>query len=282
MKNIFWGRKVALGTMHKKETVIVPILEKKLGVQVVVPPNFNTDVFGTFSCEVPRVVNQLQAARNKAKAVIESSGLNIAVASEGSFDIDPHMPFLTLNTEIVVLIDTIHELEIVGISRTHNVHAYSETVSSHDEAVKLALSWDFPINGIIVKSHKNSSKVYKDINSIDEFSVLIKKMLNNPFCSSLHLETDMRAHKNSIRMKNIEAATEDLVHKCLDCCPRCDTPGFVVTSVTNGLPCNQCGALVEMIRSSMSTCSHCSYTAEKFSSQYDKGADPQNCEVCNP
>jgi len=40
---------VVLGTMHGKEQVIGPILTQELGVEVIVPIDFNTDQWGTFT-----------------------------------------------------------------------------------------------------------------------------------------------------------------------------------------------------------------------------------------
>ncbi len=43
---LFAGRTLVLATMHSKEQVMAPLLQQYLGVQVVVPAHFNTDLFG--------------------------------------------------------------------------------------------------------------------------------------------------------------------------------------------------------------------------------------------
>ncbi len=42
-KDYFKGRILVLATKHEKEKVMANILEKELGVQVVVPADFDTD-----------------------------------------------------------------------------------------------------------------------------------------------------------------------------------------------------------------------------------------------
>lgn len=50
--NMFKGRTLVIATMHKKEQVISPILEKQLGVYCKTTTNLNTDNFGTFTGEL--------------------------------------------------------------------------------------------------------------------------------------------------------------------------------------------------------------------------------------
>lgn len=59
---IFHGRTVVLATMHGKEKVMAPILEKELGVKVILPQNFDSDQFGTLTGDKARTGNQLEAA----------------------------------------------------------------------------------------------------------------------------------------------------------------------------------------------------------------------------
>ena len=65
VRSLFENRRVLLATMHKKETAIAPILEPGLGVKVVVPKDFDTDQFGTFTRNIKRLGNQIETARAK-------------------------------------------------------------------------------------------------------------------------------------------------------------------------------------------------------------------------
>ncbi len=141
------NRSCVLATMHSKERVISPILAEKLGIQPIVPTGFNTDRFGTFTRDIKRVGNQLEAARKKAQAAMEHTGLDLALASEGSFGSHPSIPFIPSNLEIVLLLDKKNGLEIVGHHRTSGIQVYGQEVSTADEALSVAQTWGFPDQG---------------------------------------------------------------------------------------------------------------------------------------
>ena len=50
-------RTAVLATMHQKERVMAPVLERELGVNILVPAELDTDTFGTFTREVKRLGN---------------------------------------------------------------------------------------------------------------------------------------------------------------------------------------------------------------------------------
>ena len=47
-----------LATMHRKDRVIVPLLEHALGLEIRVPRDFDTNRFDTFTREVERTGSQ--------------------------------------------------------------------------------------------------------------------------------------------------------------------------------------------------------------------------------
>jgi hypothetical protein len=47
--DIFRNRRLIIATKHKKEAVVAPLLQEKLGVRCFVDDEFDTDAFGTFS-----------------------------------------------------------------------------------------------------------------------------------------------------------------------------------------------------------------------------------------
>ncbi|MEG4323680.1 MULTISPECIES: DUF6671 family protein, partial [unclassified Microcoleus] len=97
------NRTAVLATMHHKERVMAPILERELGVRISVPRELDTDAFGTFTREVKRLGTQIEAARQKAEKALEVAGETLAFASEGTFGPHPMMPYLPANREIVIL-----------------------------------------------------------------------------------------------------------------------------------------------------------------------------------
>ncbi len=81
----FKNRSVIIATKHRKEAAIAQVLEAQLGVKTVVPEQFDTDQFGTFSGEVERKDDPITTARVKCMKALELFGGDLVVASEGVF-----------------------------------------------------------------------------------------------------------------------------------------------------------------------------------------------------
>ena len=96
-------RTAVLATMHQKERVMAPVLEREFGVNILVPAELDTDTFGTFTKEVKHLGTQIEAARHKAQKALEIVGETLAFASKGTFGPHPMMPYLPANREIVIL-----------------------------------------------------------------------------------------------------------------------------------------------------------------------------------
>jgi len=208
---LFKNRKIAFGTMHKKDELLREIIEKELGL-FVVNPKINTDKFGTFTNEIKRKNDQIKTAKIKAEKAISETGLDIAIANEGSFGPHPKIPFIPGNLEYFYLVDKKHNLEFEGYSFTHKTNYNESYVSSAKEAKELAFKWGFPEHGIIVKRKRNSKFfVYKNIENEKDLEKYVNKILSLPFHRKAFIETDMRAHKNPTRQENIKLAFSNLV-----------------------------------------------------------------------
>lgn len=270
-----------LATMHGKERVIAPIMRKAFGMSVTVPPNFNTDTFGTFTRTVPRAGTQLKAARAKARAALTATGATLALASEGSFGVHPALPFVPSNLEIVLLLDTLHNLEIVGHFRSGSPSAGGATVRSVEELRATAEAWGFPEYGVIVRASESSRRhLHTELITWSALETTAQTLFKKMFVRSLWIERDLRAHRNPQRMKHIAAAAEDLVQNCLHVCPQCSAPGFVVHTTHPGLPCTQCGQPTERIQTLERRCQRCHHS--HLESVEQKSADPADCGYCNP
>jgi len=278
-----WKKRTGvLATMHNKERVISAQLKQELGIVVIVPDDFNTDRFGTFTREIQRTGNQLEAARKKALAAMELTGFDLGVASEGSFGSHPSIPFLSSNLEIVVLIDKRHNLEIVGHYRSSDVSVRGQEVKTPEEAIRIAHSWGFPEQGVIVRlSERSKRHIYKEIRTTDQLKEVSTYLLSKWFVKSIFLETDMRAHRCPGRMKSIEMATLDLIKNCKSVCPKCHTPGFVITDIVKGLLCSHCNLPTDLVKETVSCCKKCTY--KENNPVTDKiYAEPGDCQWCNP
>lgn len=269
--------------MHKKEMVMIPLFEKHLGVEIVVPSRFDSDKFGTFTREIKRAGNQLEAARAKAHAAMLSEGVDLAVASEGSFGAHPSIPFVQSNFELVLFVDKKNGREIRGHYRTPKTNMDGQYVATIEEALKFARAIGFPEHGIIIrKSEHGRSGIHKNIQTEKELIETASKMLTGLFTKRIFVETDMRAHRNPTRMEAIKNATEDLIKNIKSLCPKCQAPGFVVVEYEKGLKCSLCGMSTDLLLNDIYQCGVCNYAEKKLVNKYGKTADPQYCGYCNP
>lgn len=285
MQNIslFKGRKLVIATMHEKERVIAPLLEKHLGVEVVVPKQFDSDKFGTFTREIKRAGNQLEAARAKAHAAMASEGVDLGVSSEGSFGAYPSIPFVQSNFELVLFIDKKNGREIRGHHQTPETNMSGQYVTTAEEALKFARASGFPKHGVIVRKSENGrSGIYKNIGTEEALIETASKMLAGLFTKRIFVETDMRAHRNPTRMRAIKKATEDLVKNIFSLCPKCQAPGFVVIDFEKGLRCSLCDIPTDLPLNDIYHCDACNHREKKVVTKYGKTADPQYCGYCNP
>ncbi len=287
-QNYFAGRTAILATMHQKQEVIAPLLQGSLGLAVTVPDGFNTDQFGTFTRDIARVGSQLDAARAKAEAALAFLGqpgaetgsamvADLAIASEGSFAPHPLIPFVAANTELVLLVDRRHHLEIYGTHTTPKTNYAQQTITTWSEAAAFAQRALFPSHGLVIQA---AGHIIKGIHSPQVLQETVTQLLSTS--STVQLETDMRAMHNPTRMQAIAAATEDLIQKLQSQCPQCHTPGFTITEHISGLICGGCGRPTQFAQAALYTCHRCHHEAKIPYPDGQVMADPMYCDYCNP
>jgi len=280
---LYKGQKLVIATMHGKERAIAPLLKKHLGVQIVVPKQFNSDKFGTFTREIKRAGNQLEAARAKAYAAMASEGVDLGVSSEGSFGSHPSIPFIQSNLELVLFIDKKNGHEIRGHYRTSETNISGQYVATVEQALNFAKKVGFPEHGVIVrKSEKGHSKINKKIQTEKALIDTVSEMLSGIFTRRVFVESDMRAHRNPTRMKAIEKATADLIKNITSLCPSCQAPGFVVVDFEKGLRCSRCNIPTDLPLNDIYQCGTCNYKEKRPVLKHGKSANPQYCGYCNP
>ena len=287
MKNqeLFNNRVAILATMHQKQQAIAPLLEPELGIKVVVPTDFNTDVFGTFTREIERPGTQIAAAKLKATKALELTGEKLAIASEGSFAPHPYLPYIYSNREIVILIDRENDLEIIGEEFSLETNFNHQVAEEIQQAYDFARKSGFPEHGLVISYRqivKDSSEIIKGITTKEKLIEAWNWALHNSPDGKVYLETDMRAHYNPTRMKNISKATANLLSKIKNHCPQCHIPGFDITQRIKGLPCGMCGMPTSLVNSVIYQCQKCSYSQEKLFPDGREFADPGQCMYCNP
>ncbi|MCL5113298.1 MAG: hypothetical protein M1554_02340 [Patescibacteria group bacterium] len=280
IKSYFKNRTAVIANKHGKERVIAPILEKALGLKIIVPEEIDTDQFGTFTLDIPRKGSQLEVARNKALEGIRLTGLDIGIASEGTFS-----PYGLTNadTEIVLLYDLKNNWEFVGGSKSLLTNIAETYVNTVNEALLFAKQVGFPKHGLVVRKNKNDTKyMKKGITNKAELKETVGKILQLPFNNKAFLETDMRAHLNPTRMDVIQAATLDLVQTIKRRCMECGTPGMQYIRSNPGLVCSSCGLKTDNTLSITYECQSCQATKDELYPYGIKVCDPANCQWCNP
>ncbi|MBD2453208.1 hypothetical protein H6G80_03845 [Nostoc sp. FACHB-87] len=285
IQQLFSNRVGIIATMHHKEKVIAPLLEQELNLKTIVPSNFNTDDFGTFTREIKRPGTQIAAAKLKAETALKLTGETIAISSEGSFVPHPMVPYIYSNREVVLLLDKENELEIIGEEFSIETNFNHQIVASLQEAEHFAKKIGFPEHGLVVSwedKANNCREIVKGIITAAKLQETITIALNNSVNSQVNLETDMRALYNPTRMNNIEKATLNLLTKIKSLCPQCSAPGFAITEKIAGLPCEMCSMPTSLTLSVIYQCQKCGFKQEKLFPHGQEFADPAQCMYCNP
>lgn len=280
MHPFYYNKTAALLTKHGKESVISSALKDSVGLDIVHIDSYDTDLFGTFTAEIERHGNQLDAAIAKARKGMEIANSKIGIASEGLFTTDPYAGIFPWNNEIVLLIDDEINLQIVGFSSNtaQSYSAYIQDIDTLDEHLQKA---NFPSHYLVVRPEdQNHPEFLKGIDTYQELKRALNWAKNKSATGQVFIENDLRAFANPTRMSTIHSASINLGEKLNSCCPNCGIPGFWFTKVIAGLPCELCRNATNEIKFKVWQCHQCLY--QKNISTDKKYAAPSKCDCCNP
>ncbi len=282
-KSLLAGRRAILASMHGKERAIGPAFKEILGVDIEVPRHLDTDQFGTFSGEIERSGTMDEALVAKARYGLKISGLDLAVASEGSFGPHPQMPFIPAGLEKLVLIDA--KAGLVAIEHSLDMspcYASWEARSLSDIADRVHAA-GFPRQAMIVRPNAGSpARVQKGIQDFEHLEASIAQAALASSDGLALVQTDMRAHFNPRRMKSIESLARKFADRLSRACPSCEAPGWGVKRTERGLPCSWCGAPTEWVLNEVMGCFVCDNERPELRSDGLSEADPAHCPYCNP
>lgn len=277
----FNGRKLIIATKHLKEKVILPLVKANMQVEVFVPSDYDTDKFGTFSGEIARTTNALEAVRKKCLDAMNHYGYDLGIASEGSFGPHPSLFFAQADDELLILIDQKNNLEIIARAVSLETNFSGEKIQSYEQLIEFAKQVHFPSHGLLLKDGENQfSKIHKDILDWEQLKLSYDSLTEHS--KEIWAETDMRAHRNPTRMQIIEQATQKLIKKVASLCPNCQTPGYDVREVVKGLPCNWCKSPTSSTLALRYACQKCSHTTLEEYPNGKKYESPEFCSNCNP
>ncbi len=279
--DFFKGRKLVIATMHAKEQVMASVLERELGVAVVIGSDINTDQLGTFSGEIERTMDPLEAAREKCRLAGGQYNCSLVIASEGSFGPHPAMHFVPADDEIVLLLDLEHNLEFKARELSTETNFNGALLTSWREVTDFARAARFPSHALIVRKDKEDIQfMTKGITSHDVLEEKVIHLLGT--YGQVYIETDMRAMHNPLRMQVIERATAKLAKLVNTACPACNTPGFSVVDVRVGLPCEACGAPTGSTHAHVYGCQRCEHRDVRLFPHGKQTESPMFCNWCNP
>lgn len=280
-QHFYQGRQVAFLTQHGKQDLVRAPLEDALGCQLVHTDAYDTDQLGTFTRELSRAGSQLDAARRKAEIGMALTGASVGMASEGSFGPDPFGAFMPWNTEVVLWVDRLRDLEVSGFAHgpARSLH---RMVKSLQELERFAAEAGFPEHHLVLRpehpEHPDMNKGIRDHTTlVKAFHLTQAKSAHG----AVFVENDLRAFSNPTRQKTILKATEDLIQKLLSACPSCDAPGYWISQHIPGLPCRACGSLTRLPKAEIWGCKKCGHEEPRALST-PPWADPARCDFCNP
>jgi hypothetical protein len=266
--------------MHGKEAVLVPPLQRRLGVEAVLSTGLDTDAFGTFVGDVPRLGTALDAARQKARAGMQRCGTRTAIASEGSFGPHPSVPLLPLAAELVVLLDDELGLEVVAEDVGTETNFAGVDVSEMAAAEAFAQRIGFPSHQLVLTVAGEPGATVRGIGEPERLAALLPPLLRRH--GTVQLRSDMRADRNPTRMRAIARAAERLAERVVCRCVGCGWPGYGMVGVERGLPCADCGEPSELVRAVVHGCARCSVRQELPRSDGRTTCEPGECSWCNP
>lgn len=269
-----------LGTMHGKAEAIAPPL-LQLGISLAVP-TLDTDRFGTFTGDVPRKGTMLEAARAKARAAIEVSGVPVGIASEGAYGPHPVIPFVPFGRELLLWLDSTTGQEIVEVIADEEPDFDQAEISEAGELETFLGRIDLASTAVAVARRGDAPMaVAKGLRDRDSIVSAVEAALQQSGRKPVLVQTDMRAHCNRRRMRMIARLAARLAERLSTPCPACGAAGFGVVRHDRGLPCSDCGTATALTRTAVRQCSLCSFEIQSPVGDR-RMASPAECPQCNP
>lgn len=226
-----------------------------------------------------RPADQVTTAKLKAQAALERYGADAAVSSEGAFGPDPVTGLISQGQEIIYFLKKDWPEGVFVCHRTYDTNFVSESVASEEDVRLFLKKVDFPNTGVTIRASKEGRVIEKDFQTEQEVIDCVRARLHRLFVTSVFIQTDMRAMRNSVRMASIGTACDKLVLRLAAVCPSCHRGGFGEQTSVPGLPCSWCGLPTDAIRQMEYACPHCKHSRSVLCVGT---CDPMWCNRCNP
>lgn len=273
-------KKIALATKHGKLAQIAPAFEGLADWQLELV-EIDTDLFGTFSGEVPRLLTPRDAAIEKARAGALEAKCDFGMASEGTIGPHPQIPFVNSDLEVLAFVDIKTNLVIVETILSTEIQAFSALVDSSTNLEQLVAKLDLPTHAAnIIITTEGERRFIKAIHEPEELRLtLAQALMSAP--TKVEVENDFRAMSSPSRQANIRAVADKLVARISAHCPACSQIGWGKVGYEYGLPCSDCFEVVNTVaHSERLACVECDFSELRWLGR--ESVDPSRCERCNP
>ncbi len=284
LRRRFVGRMLGVASMHGKERALGPALAPALGLREVrAIAQLDTDRFGAFSGERARELEPREAALAKAREGARLSGLDLVIASEGSFFPHPAAPLATCDEEWLVLLDLRDERVHAHRYLTLDCAHAGRSCSSLEQLREFCARAPFPEHALVLRPSQRGSpadEVFKGLTQLEQVEAAFAQLLARH--GAAWVELDLRAHMNPTRMRAIAAAAAEFVDELARLCPQCSAPHFAVALNVPGLPCAQCGEPTASLLAQVRRCEACGCERREPRADGRSEEDPGACEACNP
>ena len=277
------GADITFGTRHGKHHQAREPFRRILSARVHAPADLDTDQYGTFTGEVPRLLAPLDAALAKARLAMAATGHEYALASEGSYGPIPGLG-LDGHEEILVFIDGARGWHIIEGQRSLVTPHPARTVAAVGDLAADLSGMRWPEQALIVRPQGYAAAVLPPIaKGVTDLGILDRAITTAARHSPVGLasvEPDLRAQHNPTRRTVLTTLAERMAHRLATTCPACASPGCGRTRTERGLPCAACHLPTDVPQADVHTCPACAYSS--LVTRSDVAADPGQCLNCNP
>jgi len=283
------GAPAAVATKHRKTATVGGGLAGATGMALETCL-VDTDRLGTFSGVTRRAGTAEDAVVAKADWACRESGRDLGIGSEGSFRPHPEVGLVTVQVELVALVDRTSGLTVVGRAGGPAAWARTSTHAASDDLAGIVGRYaDLLASGtqrVLVRPDPldpadRGEGVHLGIRTPDRLRAAVCDARAHSPNGRVVVETDLRAHVCPPRRRLIAEAAADLGRRLLTACPECGSPGFGTERSVRGAPCAWCGGPTATPHREVSACPTCRHR-ETRTIPGSEPADPGTCPACNP
>jgi hypothetical protein len=274
------GIDIILATKHQKELALQASFATAFNAKIIVPTDYDTDQFGTFTGEIERSHRPDETVVLKAKNAAVQYGYHFGLASEGSFGPHPAHYFSPCDFEWLCFVDLTRDLVIIESDLTTETNYAYLDIKPADSYQNFLEQVKFGSHALILRGMTTHSILAKGVQTQAELHQLIARHFQRE--EVIRLETDMRAMFNPTRMRFIERLGAKLIARINTPCQQCCSPGFGKVSVEGCLPCADCLSETGLYEHRVLSCVKCDYKEAHPRLDGLLNADPQYCFRCNP